>query len=264
MIYKNTLLFIVGIMHVLHTYTMNDNQDHDRKKLLDSSFYTTTDNGELLKTMLARNIDPNIHNTDGNIPLHFAASNICPEYISILITAGANPNKINWYSCTPLHYAATAQQYESIQLLLNNKANPNLANNSSETPLHAAINYFVNPQIVELLLSSKTNPNLQNMYGNTPLHKAVIWPNVSEIVEVAQLLLQYGAQVDIVNNQHYTPLRSLTTYTLTPGIRKMGRMLVWHHYILLPHFTKVVPKEIACIIASHVALLCAEQPTIWS
>ena len=84
------------------------------------------------------------------------------------------------------------------------------------------------------------------------------------MLKEAQLLLQYGAQVDIVNNNQYTPLQLLATYPPTLRVREMGRLFVWHHYILLPHFIKTVPREIACIIASHVALLCAEQPTIWS
>ena len=264
-------------MYVIPIYTMNGNVEKNSKKLLDPSFYTTPDNVDILKTMLAHKADPNIHHTDRDTPLHLSVIQKNSEYVSTFLAARAEPNKRNDDGTTPLHYAAITYQCKSVELLLNNKANPNLDNNSSQTPLHAALSCFVNPQIMELLLSAKTNPNLQNISGNTPLHKAVICSETPAIVKVAQLLLQYGTHTNMVNNKDYTPLQllaheyskhinSLDRYSPEelPIARKMGRMLVWHHYILLPHFAKAVPREIACIIASHLALLCAQQPTIWS
>ena len=63
----------------------------------------------------------------------------------------------------------------------------------------------------------------------------------------------------------FPPLQSLATNKSSPTTRKMGRLLVWYQYILLPHFIKHVPEKAhAWAIASHVALICAEQPTIWS
>ena len=256
-------------MYVLHTYTMNDNQDDDRKKLLDSYFYTTTDNVELLKTMLAHKVDPNMQDSDGHgdTPLHFAASNIYPEYICILITAGANPNKINFFRQTPLHEAAqaTEPQYDSIQLSLNAKANPTLVERDKNTALHYGINSNVSAQTVELLLSAKANTDLKNIYGNTPLHRVTFWPAVADMAKAAQLLLQYGAQVDVVNNNQYTPLQLLAPTKSCLHARKMGRLFVWYQYILLPHFIKQVPEKAhAWAIASYVALECAENKTIWS
>ena len=95
---------------------------------------------------------------------------------------------------------------------------------------------------------------------------------VPELLKIVHLLLQRGADVNVFNNQPHAPLQLLAhTYGKMSWppvslsiLRKMGRLLVWHHYILLPHFTKAVPKEIACIIASHAAFVCTEQPTIWS
>ena len=144
-------------------------------------------------------------------------------------------------------------------------------------PLHRIINYSVNVQIVELLLSANANPNLKNKGGNAPLHKAAMWSQTPERIKAIQLLLQYSAQLDDVNNQQKTPLQLLASYynqnSYAPKIRsnareiarKMGRLLVWYQYILLPHFIKHVPEKAhACAIASHVALVCAENKTIWS
>ena len=238
------------------------------KKLLDSYFYTTTDNVALLKTMLAHKANPNVHHTDGDTPLHLSVIQKNSEYVSILLAARAEPNKRNNDGDSPLRYAVLERQYKSIQLLLKAKAAPNLVNKAKDTPLHYTITTHVSIPTVKLLLFAKTNPNFQNISGNTLLHKAAIWSEVPEMIKAAQLLLQYGVHVDIVNNQHYTPLQLLTIYPPTLRVRKMGRMLVWHH-ILLHDFAKLVPEiipetAIACVIASHLALHLAEQPTIWS
>ena len=88
------------------------------------------------------------------------------------------------------------------------------------------------------------------------------------MIKPIQLLLQYGAQQHSVNHEDETPLY-LLTYNIgkaTPQekilVQKMGRLLVWH-YILLHDFAKLVPVEIANIIASYAAAVCAEEPTIW-
>ena len=275
-------------MYGFHTYTMNSNIDERSKKLLDRCFYENTDNVEPLKTMLAHKANPNIQDTDGYTPLHFAtSSNIYPEYISILINAGAKPNERTNKGYSSLHLAVNPGNLSSIQLLLHAKADPNLADNYKNTPLHHAIFHNVNVQALELLLSAHANPNLKNHWGCTPLHTGVgvyyfnLIKLMPELINPMQLLLQYGSQVDIVDNRQLTPLQLLATnyqflatnyydcnhYSLKIGFiaRKMGRLLVWYQYILLPHFIKHLPEKAhACAIASYVALICAEQPTIWS
>ena len=194
--------------------------------------------------------------------------------------ANPNPNKINYYSESPLYHAAAGQHFESIQLLLRAKANPNLADKHYQaTALHDAIGYSLNTSVVELLLSAHANPNLKNREGNTSLHYAALWPELPKIIKTVQLLLQYGAQVNIINNKGSTPLQLIAinyyegSYNYSPQvssrIKKMGRLLVWYHYILLPHFIKQVPevipeKAIVYVLASHLALLCAENKTVWS
>ena len=267
--YKKVILLSVAVMYALPTYTMNSKPDKNNEKLFSPFFYATANHTDLLKDMLAyKKVDPNIHDADGDTLLHLAAASNQSEYVPILLGAGANPNMRNNNGNSPLHSAALHSQCKSIQLLLNNKANPNLTNNYSETPLHYTINPFVNVQIVALLLSAKANPNLKNIHGNVPIHNAVLQP-IPKLIKATQLLLQHGAQVDTVNNSGSTPLQLVIRDYHSPIAQKMGRLLVWYQYIFLPHFTNLVPaiipeKEIAWVIASHLALLCAEQPTIWS
>ena len=83
--YKKIILFIIGVMYVLPTHTMNGNTHKNNEKILDVCFYETPDNIELLKTMLThQKIDPNIQDTDGDTPLHLAARRGKSAYVSIL------------------------------------------------------------------------------------------------------------------------------------------------------------------------------------
>ena len=96
-------------MYILPGYTMNNHNgsgDGHSKKLLDSCFYATPSNIDLLKTILTNKADPNIQDIHGNTPLHLAAIREHPAYLSILLAAGAQPNKQNNNKKTPLHYAA--------------------------------------------------------------------------------------------------------------------------------------------------------------
>ena len=109
---------------------MNGKIDKNSEQLLDAFFYETLNNVELLKEILAHNVDPNIKCPQtGNSPLHLAVNNRYSDYVAILLAAGASPNIGNNYEQTPLHYAATASQCQSIQLLLTAKANPNHGDN---------------------------------------------------------------------------------------------------------------------------------------
>ena len=247
---------------------------------LDWDFYHTLGNAKLLKELLAHKANPNRQNSiDGSTPLHCAIQQKNSKYASILLAAGADPNRLNDYGNTPLHFAVRPLYrvpVKSIQLLLNNKANPNLVNNNNETPLYTAIHMGVNPKTVECLLSAKADPNIKNREGNTPLYEtAICWQGIPKMFTAAQLLVQYGTQVDSVNYEGYTLLdilRSRKNYLnqhigSNPQeksiIRKIGRLAVWH-YILLHEFSKLVSPESARIITSHVAAICAEQPTIWT
>ena len=257
-------------MYVLPTYTMNNKADENSEQLLDPSLYRTPSNVGLIKTILSHKVDPNIQNSVGKTPLHLAVLLLNftglkrpPKSVALLLSAGAETNKRDNYGATPLHCAVLQNQLKSIKLLLKAKADPNLADNDNNTPLHYAINSNVNTKTVELLLSANADPNLKSIYGNTPLHKATTRSDVRKMVKAAQLLVQYGTQIDSVNNEHYTPLQLLATQQENPFAQKMGRLLVWH-YLLLHEFTKLVPAQIVHLLASHIALICAQEPTIWS
>lgn len=91
------------------------------------------------------------------------------------------------------------QDVELVKKILNE--NPNLVNEKDE--LGFTVAHFVagakSQDIVEFVLSKNVNINVKNKYGSTPLHIAV-YP------EIAQILINHGANVNEIDNEEETPL----------------------------------------------------------
>lgn len=74
------------------------------------------------------------------------------------------------------------------------------------TPLHRAA-YSNNVDIAKILIKYGANVNAQTEFKWTPLHSAVKWSNA----EVAALLLQHGADVNALSEGQQTPLHIAAT-----------------------------------------------------
>lgn len=87
--------------------------------------------------------------------------------------------------------------------LLDNKADINIADIRGATPLHRAASKG-NLMVVKLLLQYKDalKIDFRDVYGNTPLHLACEEDRQDE----ALLLVQNGADLEVVNKEKRTPL----------------------------------------------------------
>ncbi len=98
---------------------------------------------------------------------------------------------------TLLHKATETENINFCRLLIRHGANSDAQNNSKDTALHIAARKHATP-LCDLLLKNDANPNASNAQGDTPLHEC-------QLVGVCRLLLMYGADSNIKNNNQESP-----------------------------------------------------------
>ena len=104
---------------------------------------TWTGNIEVVKQLIASDIDINVKRNRGETPLHIAAIFSRYEIAKLLISKGADVNARNDDGFTPLHQAAYSftegpQKIRTIELLISKGANVNSKGESGGTPLDIA------------------------------------------------------------------------------------------------------------------------------
>ncbi len=192
--------------------------------------------------------------TGGMTPLLYAARAGCEGCVAALLDAGADPNRPNPDGVTPLIVAIDNFAFDTAKLLFERGANPHIWDWWGRTALFAAIDmntYSLDAydertgppitteettalELARLFLDDGVNPNSQlNMHrpsrggnagrfadeiittGATPLLRAASGQD-SEAVE---LLLEYGARVDVPNVMGATPLVGAAGLGMEPSPR---------------------------------------------
>ena len=109
---------------------------------------------------------------------------------------------------TPLHTVAITGSVPIAGFFLSKGADIDAVNDQMDTPLHVAID---NRQegVAVLLIEKGADVNRQDLAGNTPLHRTAY----SNSALIAERLITSGAGLEIRNKSNYTPLGALTRST---------------------------------------------------
>ena len=199
-----------------------------------SPLHSAAEKGNLTKvrTLLAQGADVNSQARNGLTPLHFATIRGDAEIVRLLVSKGADVDAAEpRFHATPLRLAAGGGHVEAVQLLLDHGANLNAKSTNGSTALsessmkgHAAV--------VKLLLAKGADPNSCTKDGMSPLMHAMgtamarmgrdrgLQQEVAVMrvlkatghtpenawMDIAQLLITHGANVNVVDSQGYTPI----------------------------------------------------------
>jgi len=141
-------------------------------------------------------------------PLFHAAMKGHVAVARYLVEHGANKEAPSYNGWTSLIVAARNGYADVVRMLIEHGANKDTADDYDWTPLqHASYNGHV--AVVEYLLEQGCDMNRAgSSYGFTAFH----WAAINNRLEIAQLLLRFGARLDVRDKYGQTPADLATRY----------------------------------------------------
>ncbi len=171
-----------------------------------------------VQKLLKEGVDVNAESdaVDRETPLHLAVEKGHLDIVTLLLEHGANiearydGDPFDGYS--PLSIAVLKGHLDIAKLLLDHGANTETRDICNGTPLHHTAHCWGHlVDHAKLLLDRGAHVDAQDCYGNTTMHFAAGNDNLL----VIQVLIAYGAKIDISNAMGQTPL----DYAYTDGFR---------------------------------------------
>ena len=159
---------------------------------------------------------------------------------------GAHLNILGEIQATPLHSAAWFGDFEMVQILIDYKADINARGVNSCTSLHETSFGFLSPHILfprhpdvaRLLLERGADVNVLDEDNATPLHLAA----GKGVVGVVHVLLEHGANVGVEDNRRRTPLHAAAEGDAVGVV-----------HVLLEHGANVGAEDNECRTPLHAA-----------
>jgi ankyrin repeat protein len=160
-----------------------------------------------IETLVRLGADVNKANNDNETSVYYAAENGNAGAIEILVKFGADVKKANRIGKTPLYIAAENGNAGAIEILVKFGANLESADHEGKTPLYIASENG-HTQVVKILIANKADINNKYITFSdedflvNPIHAAA----ENSHVEVIKALIEAGVDVDIDNENGFTPL----------------------------------------------------------
>jgi ankyrin repeat protein len=200
--------------------------------MLSRGEYDTQEQGVgIAQILLKCGVDIHAQDKDKDTALHWAAFSGRPEITRLLLDHGANPNVENDQGVTPLHHVSrgkyTSQEHGVgiTRLLLERSADVNARQKNLFTPLHWAA-FKGRLEIAQLLLDHGANAKAENEGRETALHMLSRgeYDTQEQGVGIAQILLKCGVDIHAQDKDKDTALH----WAAFSGRPEITRLLLDH------------------------------------
>ena len=186
----------------------------------------TPNHARILAYLLQHNADPHLCGSDGQTPLHLAASHGQSYAIDQLLETEVDINATDEKNMTPLHHAVSNGDLAILGKLL--KAGVDI-----DVHLQFKDEYFTilqfcvlkgNSKTFQALLDHGARMELRDSFGSSPLHTASLHAVNTEGMAFLNFILDQGADVNVPNSSGYTPI----FHAISRGLPDVVRALIDH------------------------------------
>ena len=207
----------LGLLLIKHGAEVNSRDKHNKTPL----HLAMHDQPMLAEPLLEHGADINAEDDKGQTPLqalsqiytgkYFKYEGIILNLALLLLKKGAEVNRHEEDGDTPLHLAVQNNGFRLAGVFLEYGADANAANNKGITPLRILSESNSDDErnlldLAQLLLNNGAEVNRKDRDNKTPLHLAV----QRKRFRLAGILLERGADANAENNEGMTPLQILS------------------------------------------------------
>ena len=159
-------------------------------------------NHEIARLLVELGAEVTAKDKYGSTPLHVAASFGNVEVALFLVEHGADANSQDESGLTPLHWASELANVEVAYLLIEHGADATAQDKSGSTPLHW-VSHLLGAEDTHPFFCYLTSSSDNDNYGWSVMH---LPPNLGRRLEVVQLLIEHGADLEARDKGGCTPL----------------------------------------------------------